>query len=152
MDSDDIREQLNDLMHLDVDAVRAYEEAIDRVDEAPVREQLAGYMRDHQRHVDQLRLMVSGLGGEPEEARPDFKGMLIEGMTKLRSAISDEQALKAMRQNEIVTNRAYSEATTWDVPDDVHEVLVQGYRDEQTHLAYIEDRLSVTAGSTGYER
>lgn len=150
MDADKLQDKLNNLMHLDVDAVRAYEEAIDRIHEEPVRLQLANYMRDHQRHVNQLRLLVTAIGREPEEERPDFKGMLIEGMTKMRSAISDEQALKAMRQNEIVTNRAYSEATTWDVPDDIHEVLMQGYRDEQAHLAYIEDRLSVGAGARSH--
>jgi uncharacterized protein (TIGR02284 family) len=148
MDTNEIREKLNDLMHLDVDAVNAYREAIERIRDADIGMHLQEYMRDHQRHVDELRLLVTGLGGEPEEAKPDIKGFLIKGMTQLRSSMSDEQALKAMHQNEEVTTRAYRDAVGWtDVPDDVREVLARAYRDEQRHIAYIEERLHALSPS-----
>lgn len=148
MDTNDILEKLNDLMHLDVDAVRAYEEAIDKIDNAEVKNQLSIYRADHERHVQELRRLVTGLGGEAEEAKPDLRGVLIEGMTKLRSSMGDEQALKAMHQNEELTNKRYREAVSWEVPSDVHEVLLRGYDDEKRHIAYIEQQLSVGVGAT----
>ena len=151
METGEITEKLNDLMHLDVDAVRAYDDAIKRIDGADVRGRLQEYRDDHQRHVDDLRAAVRGMGGEPEEAKPDARGYLIEGMTALRAAMGDEQALKAMHQNEKVTNKAYANAVDWDVPMDVHDLLQRGYTDEQRHIAYIEDRLAVKTGA-GRER
>lgn len=150
METGEMYERINDLMHLDVDAVRAYDEAIEKVDDAEVSARLREYRQDHQRHVEDLRAAVMRVGGQPEEARPDFKGMLIEGMTKLRSAMGEEQALKAMRQNEETTNRDYREALGWDMPEDIRDIFQRGYEDEQRHLRYIEDRLSVAAGSTAY--
>jgi uncharacterized protein (TIGR02284 family) len=148
MDTNDITEKLNDLMHLDVDAVRAYEEAIEKIDNAEVKSQLSIYRADHERHVQELRRLVTGLGGEPEEAKPDAKGLLVEGMTKLRSSMGDEQALKAMHQAEEITNREYRAAVSWEVPSDVHEVLLRGYDDEKRHLAYVDQQLSVGVGSS----
>jgi uncharacterized protein (TIGR02284 family) len=135
-------------MHLDVDAVRAYEEAISHIDDAAIRGRLQQYRDDHQRHVEDLRAVIVGLGGEAEEPRPDAKGMLIEGMTKLRSAMGQEQAIKAMHQNEEITNKQYRDAVEWNVPDDVREVLDRGYADEQRHMAYIEEELRIFAGSS----
>lgn len=148
METHEIHEKLNDLMHLDVDAVRAYEEAISHIDDMEVKSRLQQYRDDHQRHVEELRMLVVGLGGRAEEAKPDAKGMLIEGMTKLRSSMGDTQALKAMHQNEEITNRAYRHAVEWNVPDDVREVLARGYADEQRHIAYIEQELHVHSGSS----
>ncbi|MBE0476440.1 MAG: DUF2383 domain-containing protein [Coriobacteriia bacterium] len=146
MDTGEMVEKLGDLMRLDVDAERAYEEAIEHADEADVRGHLQRYRDDHRRHADDLRATIRGLGQEPPEPKPDFKGYLIEGMTKLRAAVSGEQALKAMHQNEEITNRSYRDAVQWDVPADVHDLLQRNYADEQRHIAYIEDKLHVRAG------
>lgn len=148
METDEMYKRLNDLMHLDVDAVRAYDETIEKIDDTVVATQLREYREDHQRHVDDLRAAVMRVGGQPEEARPDFKGMLIEGMTKLRSAMGEEQALKAMHQNEEVTNRHYRDALEWDMPEDIRDIVQRGYSDEQRHIRYVEERLSVATGTT----
>lgn len=145
MDKDQIVEKLNDLLHLDVDAVRAYGEAIERAESQMIGDRLRIYQQDHERHIDEIRLMVTGLGGKPDEPKPDMKGYLIEGMTILRSSMGDQQMLKAMRQNEEITNRAYSDASAWEVPDEIHEVLARGYDDERRHLAYVHEELEVYA-------
>lgn len=147
LERDDLIEKMNDLMHLDMDAVKAYDEAIEKIENQMQRSTLSQYRDDHMRHVTNLQRMVSDMGGTPEEARPDFKGMFIEGMTSLRSAMGDEQALKAMRQNEMLTNRRYKDAAGWDTGAEVHSMLMKNYEDEQRHLAWIEQQLSVTAGT-----
>lgn len=150
MDTDrDVREmadELGDLLHLDVDAVQAYNEAIERIEEHEIRTKLSTYRDDHQRHVAELTDAIRTMGQEPPAPKPDLKGMLIEGMTALRSAMGTDQALKAMRQNETITNKAYERINEKYWPENVREMLQRGLADERQHLSYIEQHLSVSSG------
>lgn len=151
MDTDrDVREmaeELGDLLHLDVDAVQAYNEAIERIEEHDIRMKLSAYRDDHQRHVAELTDAIRTMGQEPPPPKPDLKGRLMEGMTALRSAIGTDQALKAMRQNELITRKAYERINEKYWPEDVREMLQRGFADERQHLTYIEQRLSVPSGA-----
>src|SRR3954468_17973632 len=102
-------DQLNKLVQLDVDAACTYREALVHVDEYDVRLDLQGFLADHERHIRQLGEVIRALGGTPIEAHRDFKGALLEGMTKLRSR-GTLGALRAMRTNERLTNRTYDHA------------------------------------------
>lgn len=147
MDRDDAFEKLGDLLQLDFDAVDAYNEAIEKIDQEDVRTQLGKYRDDHQRHVSELTEIIRAMGGVPPEPKRDFKGMLIEGMTALRSSMGTDSALKAMRTNEKMTNRTYERAMEWDVSTEAHDFIRRGFEDERQHLAYIEQALSVGVGS-----
>jgi uncharacterized protein (TIGR02284 family) len=140
--------RLRGLMQVDIDAVEAYNEAIDKVDSQELRSRLSSFRDEHQRHVSELQSAIKDMGSEPPDLDPDFKGRLIEGMTALRSTFGDEQALKAMRRNEQTTNNAYEDALQehkW--PGAVQRVIQRGYEDERRHLEWIEQQLSVTAGA-----
>lgn len=151
MESKDAIDKISDLMRLDVDAVRAYNDAIEKIEVAEIRDQLGKYRDDHQRHVSELTQVLQNMGAEIPEHKPDFKGLLLEGMTRLRSAMGTEQALKAMRQNEQITNTAYENAMEWsgDISPTVHDVVRRGFDDERRHLAYIEQQLTVSVGARG---
>ncbi|MGV8083821.1 MAG: DUF892 family protein [Coriobacteriia bacterium] len=151
MESKDAIDKISDLMRLDVDAVRAYNDAIEKIEVAEIRDQLGKYRDDHQRHVSDLTQVLQNMGAEIPEHKPDFKGLLLEGMTRLRSAMGTEQALKAMRQNEQITNTAYENAMEWsgDISPTVHDVVRRGFDDERRHLAYIEQQLTVSVGARG---
>lgn len=145
---EDMAEELGDVLKLDVDAIEAYNEAIERVQSQELRSRLSAFRDDHQRHVSDLTEAIRDMGHQPPEPKPDMKGKLIEGMTAMRSAMGDEQALKAMRQNETVTNRTYEKAVqsfTW--PGEVQRMLSAGLSDERRHLDWIEQQLSVTVGA-----
>ncbi|HSK46723.1 MAG TPA: DUF2383 domain-containing protein [Coriobacteriia bacterium] len=147
-DIDEIAEKLGDLLKLDVDAVRAYNEAIEKIEAQDTRSRLSTFRDDHERHVSELTRAIQGMGRRAPEPSPDFKGMLIEGMTKLRSSMGDEQALKAMHQNEETTNKAYEKAANeqyW--PTDVRGIIERGLADERAHIQWIDQRLTVTAGA-----
>lgn len=146
-DTQNVAEKLGDLLKLDVDAVHAYNEAIEKIEAQELRSHLSEYRDDHQRHVTELTQLIRGMGEEAPSPKPDAKGLLIEGMTKLRSSMGDEQAMKAMHQNEEITNRAYEKAaqqTYW--PPEAMRVIEHGLADERRHIAWIEQQLSVTAG------
>jgi rubrerythrin len=137
----EIVDHLNDLRQLDYDAVQTYEIAIGAVDEDAVREDLAAFKRDHERHITDLGRVIAAHGGTPEELSRDVKGVLLEGLTKLRSVTGTLGALKAMRMNEQLTNRRYDEAVELALPADVLSIVSANREDERRHLAAIESHI-----------
>lgn len=142
----DLAERLGDLMKVDVDAVEAYNEAIEKIEEQDLRSRLSAFRDDHQRHVSEISQALQSMGMEVPSQKPDLKGMLIEGMTKLRSAMGTEQALRAMRQNETVTTHAYEDALRdeeWTAQ--LSEIVERGYADERRHLEWMEQAVETYA-------
>lgn len=143
----DIIERLQDLYKVDVDAIAAYGQAIENIKNTHISSKLHQFRGDHERHLSALADLIQKKGGQVPERSKDFKGFFIKGMTSLRSSLGDEQALKAMRQNETLTNKKYREAVEElkDYPD-VARVLNQNYSDEQRHLSFIEESISEFEG------
>ena len=136
---------LTELRQLDFDAVQTYERALKHVDDdLSVKADLLSFKLDHERHIVELDVVIAAHGGVPEELHRDVKGVLLEGMTALRSVTGTLGALKAMRTNEKHTNAKYDAAMEIALPRDVLLVIVTGLDDERRHLAAIEahiDRL-----------
>lgn len=143
MDTSEIIDKLSDLAQLDVDAFHAYGQAIDNVEEMDLRSHLERYQSDHERHYVELSRIIREHGGNPPEFSRDFKGYLIEGFTSLRSAMGTKSALKAMKTNEEMTNRKYSQASgDMRFPVALRPILERFYGDEKTHLSWIEQTLN----------
>lgn len=138
---EEIARKVRSLIQLDVDAIHAYQQAIDKITVPLIKEQLRRYKDDHERHVRELSERLSALGEEPPRPSPDLKGYLIEGFTALRSMTGTEGALKAMKTNEQLTNRRYDEARHMAAPAELHALLEANYEDERRHLAYFEQAL-----------
>jgi uncharacterized protein (TIGR02284 family) len=141
MSNSDLGKHLVALAQLDVDAVRAYTQAIEKIDVEEIRGRLEHFRRDHERHIQDLSAHIRRLGAQPPEHTPDMKGVLIEGMTALRSITGTEGALKAMRMNEQLTNTRYEAALKADMPAEVRNVVEKNREDERRHLQYIEQCL-----------
>jgi uncharacterized protein (TIGR02284 family) len=127
---------LNDLIHLDIDAIAAYRQAIDTCESTEVKNNLSSFMGDHQRHVLDLTALVQKLGGEAAQGR-DIKGFFIEGFTAIVSQ-GDHSALLAMRGNEEITTRRYDAARKANVAVEVATLIENNYQDEVRHLAWIK--------------
>lgn len=140
MDQNRIIDRLNELIALDHDAVGAYEAAIERIDVEFLRSRLREFQDDHRRHIQELSGVVTGLGGKPRE-KPDVKGFALKGFTAITSMMGNEAALKAMQGNEKLTNRTYEQALKESWPEDVRGIIERNFRDEQRHLAFIEESL-----------
>jgi uncharacterized protein (TIGR02284 family) len=139
---------LNDLIQLDIDAVHAYAQAVDNVEDSVVRGRLLEFQSDHERHIRELTEVVLEQGGTPIEHKRDFKGFLIEGMTAIRSSTGTKGALKAMKTNEVLTNRKYDKALDEDLPPRVRDLVLRNREDERRHLQYIESCLSSRISDT----
>ena len=145
METKEIFKVLNSLAHLDTDAIYTCDEALEQIDVLSIKDQLTRFRDDHHRHVRELSDAVRRLGGQPPSFSKDFKGFLIQGMTSARSATGTEGALKAMKLNEELTNRNYSKAIKMGFPDDLEALIERNYRDEQRHLAIIQQWITTAA-------
>lgn len=133
------------LIHLDVDAMHAYGEALDRIESSQVeiRSRLVAFQEDHDRHIREFSELLQRAGLEVPERRRDFRGLVLETMTALRASLGPAQALKAVRQTERLANRRASEAVTAvRAPLRMVELLRRMQDDERRHLDYIERALA----------
>jgi uncharacterized protein (TIGR02284 family) len=136
----DVIQVLNDLIKLDRDAIRAYDQALSACETSLIKDNLSRFKGDHERHVTELSVQVKALGGEPATSS-GVMGALIEGFTAITSH-GDHSALLAMKGNEQLTNRKYSSALEEELTSEARNVVERGHQDEKRHLAWIEDALS----------
>lgn len=141
MDDKEIIEKLSSLCQLDIDAFHAYGRALEHIEAAMLRDQIAKFQSDHERHVTDLSALISRLGGQPPEFSRDFKGFLLEGFTALRSMTGTEGAMKSLKSAEEMTNKRYGDARSWDMPLDIISLIQSNFEDEQRHLHYVEQSI-----------
>src|SRR5205085_5784860 len=131
---------VQNLIHLDMDAIKAYEQAINACEHEFVASQLRSFQADHQRHVRDLSEELRRLGEQPD-VRTDMKGFFIEKFTAITS-MGTRSALMAMMGNETLTNARYAAALELqDLPESARSVIRANYGDEQRHLKWIKDAL-----------
>lgn len=132
---------LKGLMELDLDAVSAYEAAIERLDDSSYGSVLREFLQDHQRHARELGPLIAAMGEVPPEGT-DIKGLLTRGRVVIGQLIGDAGILAAMRSNAEETNQAYEQAADRDdLSPAVRDVLWRALADEQRHRAWIEGTL-----------
>jgi uncharacterized protein (TIGR02284 family) len=132
---------LDSLIELGLDALEAYEVAVERVEDLDDKDTLRAFRDDHERQVRELQSLVSELGGIPATA-PDFKRVLTKGKVALGSLIGDRLVLLALKSNEEDMLVAYGRMIAHvDVPAEGRELLQRSLDDERRHRAYLERRL-----------
>ncbi len=145
-----IIKQLNALIALDFDAIEAYEAAIARLNELSDKAQLTRFLGDHQRHLVDLVPLVREFGGEPT-TKADFKKVLVKGKVVLAGLAGDRAVLEAMKSNEEATTKTYRNAIEdHEFPDHARAVLERNFADEQRHLAWIEQRLTIASSAPAH--
>lgn len=138
METNMMIDKLNSLIRLDNDALSSYNRVIDVIDDPTLKTEITRFRDDHKRHVSVLSEVVKTYGGTPSTEEKDIRSLFLGGATALQSLIGVEGALRALHTGEKVTNKDYSEAVQWDVPEDVKIVLRDNYGDEQRHLRFVE--------------
>jgi ElaB/YqjD/DUF883 family membrane-anchored ribosome-binding protein len=148
--TDEIVEGLNDLLQLDHDALGAYDIAIEKLEDRDHADQIAGFRRDHERHVRDLNELITELGGTPAN-EPHATGPFKQAMQSLGALGGDKGTLIAWRTNELQVRMKYdsyaSKANMW--PDRVKRVVDANALDEERHYQWVADvlgRLGVGSG------
>jgi len=135
-----ILEELNEVLQIDIDAIGAYQAAIDALDQMEIKQQLLQFKGDHERHIVDLKVLIQRQGGDPEK-RPDLKGMARKSMTKIAGLLGAEAILRAMLSNERATNDVYARHVAKPFPPEMLDLLRRNYGDEQRHYSWIEAAL-----------
>lgn len=141
MDNKEIADKLKSICQLDIDAIHAYAQSLEHIEESDIKKTIAKFQSDHARHVKELSDMIRSYGDQPPEFSKDFKGFLLQAFAAVRSVSGTEGSLKALRGGEKMTNQAYADAVSQGFPPMVLVLLKRNYDDEQRHLSYIDQCL-----------
>ncbi len=134
--------ELSRLFSVEVDAVQAYGMAVALVGPGPIRDELALFGLEHQRHALVLEEQISRRGYHPPDVEPDVKGVVIGALTAPQRRLTIEDVLAGMRGNEQLTGSLYAKALAKKLPDDVREVLARIHAEERHHLEWMERAIS----------
>jgi rubrerythrin len=148
----EVLEGLNDLLQLDHDAVGAYDIAIEKLQDRDHADQIAGFRRDHERHIRELNELIGALGGTPKN-EPHATGPFKQGLQSLGGLAGDRGLLMAWRTNELQVRTKYdsyaSKANMW--PADVKRMIDRAALDEERHYAWVADvlqRMGIGSGES----
>jgi ElaB/YqjD/DUF883 family membrane-anchored ribosome-binding protein/rubrerythrin len=148
----EVLDGLNDLLQLDHDAIAAYDVAISKLEDRDHADMIAGYRRDHERHVRELNELVARLGGTPAN-HPHVTGPFKTALQSLGGLAGDKGVLLAFRTNELQVRTKYdlyaSRAMLW--PPDVKRVVDTAALDEERHYAWVAEvlqRMGIGHGET----
>ena len=133
-----LQDLVTNLLHLEHDAIAAYDGTIERLDDAGAREQVQAFRADHNRHVDELISIAQRVGVEPPTGG-DMKQMLTTGKVALAGIAGDGALVKAMKTNEDDTVQAYEQASSNQAADAaMRETFSAALADERRHRAWME--------------
>ena len=138
----EVLDGLNDLLQLDHDAVAAYDVATEKLEDRDHADQIAGFRRDHERHIRELGELVLALGGVPRN-EPHLTAPFKQAMLSLGGLAGDKGLLLAWRTNELQVRTKYdayaSRAMFW--PPEVKRAIDRAALDEERHYAWVADVL-----------
>ena len=128
---------IEDLLHLEHDAIAAYEQTISRLENAEWKRQVAEFKGDHDRHVQELTGLAGQVGANvPREG--DMKQMLTTGKIAMASMMGDKTILSAMRSNEEDTVTAYERASrNPEAPPEARQIFERAHADEMRHREWM---------------
>jgi uncharacterized protein (TIGR02284 family) len=142
MKSEEVIKELQHLVHSDIDTVNAYKTVLDEIDEPEIYNSITLFQEDHIRHIKNLSTVIAQLGGKVPEFKVDLLGLLMQGLTSMRSITGVKGALAAMKSNEEHTMHAYQKALSMDLPLDLRQLLIKNYEEVKRHYQYIQQTLS----------
>jgi len=138
----EILEGLNDLLQLDHDAVGAYEIAMEKLHDRDHADQVAGFRRDHERHIRELNEIIAELGGTPVN-QPHATGPFKLALQSLGALAGDRGTLMAFRTNELQVRAKYdayaARANLW--PTSIKRVIDACALDEERHYRWVSEVL-----------
>lgn len=147
--SSEILDGLNDLLQLDHDAIGAYEIAIEKLQDRDNAQQIAGFKRDHERHIQELNLAIAGLGGTPRN-EPHATGPFKQALQSLGGLAGDRGLLIAWRTNELQVRTKYdayaSKANRWGA--DLKRLVDRNALDEERHYDWVTRALQAMGVGT----
>lgn len=146
----EILDGLNDLLQLDHDAVGAYQIAMEKLQDRDNAAQIAGFLRDHERHIRELNEVIADLGGTPKN-QPHATGPFKLALQSLGGLAGDRGVLMAFRHNELQVRAKYdsyaAKANLW--PTNIKRVVDGAALDEERHYRWVADAMKALGWGDG---
>jgi rubrerythrin len=139
--------ELNDLLRLDHDALQAYGLAAKLLENDEYKRQLEIFRADHQRHIEELSLLVRSRDGTPLDMPHLPSGAFklavqaLGGGARVVGGSGDRAVLLAFKANERQVRDKYRRAARALHPADVTSVLARAADDETRHYAWALETL-----------
>ena len=146
MDREELLRKLDDLAHMETDAMALYAEALHcaRERNPEMATHMARHFGDHKRHAEAIAASIIRLGGTAPVEHFDAIGRHLHWPTMLRANPCKEGALEALEAAEHYHVHCYADALTWEVADaEVAAMLHEHAADEQRHQALIREQIAV---------
>lgn len=134
--SGDLPTLIENFALLERDAIAAYDQAIDRLEDAEHRRKVGEFQEDHFRHLAELEALAAKHGA-PFPGEGDAKEMLTTGKIKMANLMGGDGAiLKAMSTDETDTVTAYPRGASSEVvPVEDRALFERARADEERHKA-----------------
>jgi hypothetical protein len=133
---------VENLLLLEHDAIAAYEQTIQRLENPSHKQKIAEFKGDHDRHVQELTQLATTVGATPYR-EGDAKQMLTTGKVALASIMGDGAILAAMRSNEEDTVTAYERASRHaEATPEARGIFERAHADELRHREWMSNAAS----------
>jgi rubrerythrin len=133
---------VENLLLLEHDAIAAYEQTIQRLENPSYKQKIAEFRADHDRHVQELTQLATAVGAKPYR-EGDAKQMLTTGKVALASIMGDSAILTAMRSNEEDTVTAYERASRHtEATPEARAIFERAHADELRHRDWMSNAAS----------
>jgi rubrerythrin len=127
---------------LEHDAIAAYEQTLQRLENPSYKKKIAEFRADHDRHVQELTRLTTAVGAKPYQ-EGDAKQMLTTGKVALASIMGDSAILTSMRSNEEDTVTAYERASRHaEATPEVRPIFERAHADELRHREWMSNAAS----------
>jgi rubrerythrin len=145
----DLISELNDLLQLDHDAVHAYTIAIENLQASEHREVLQTFRGDHERHIEELTLLIQQNGGRPTDRSHLTTGPFKAAVQQLARVGGERGILTAFKANERQARDKYQRHAEREHQPRIADVLRRAADDEARHYAWVEKTLEGIGGPLG---
>ena len=142
MNTSNLPDQLNDLLKRNYDAAKGYRKAAEHVESPELASFMESYAQQRDGFVQEIRTLVSGLGGTPQEEK-DISGSLHHAWMDLKAAFSnndDEAMLEECIRGEKAAIDEYKEVLNdTDLPANVRAIITEQKTKIEEALRRVEE-------------
>ena len=131
------------LLSMEVDAARAYANAVALLAPGPIREELALIGREHRARVDAVRDEIAFRGYLPPEPTPRVEGFVLGAAGPPPAPPRPEEALAAVVRNEALASSLYAKLLAKGPPDEARGLLERLRGESERHRAWASRALGV---------
>lgn len=141
--NDNMLNVLSELIQLDYDSVKAYDEILDEIEDEDIYQITEKFKQEHVRHINDLLELMVKLDKHSARLFPHSTDSLMSGFTALRSLKEDAPFLRVIETQEKMSNKSYLHVIEngEHYPNEVKSLLHQNYIEEQRHLDYIKEMM-----------